>query len=238
MTSADLAANNIITAELKKLYPNIPIISEEQKNLPYSERKHWETFWLIDPIDGTKEFIDKNGEFTINIALIHDKTPIFGIIYAPALDVLYYGFENQSHKITNFINYNQKNKLEKKQIKIKSLDYDNITIAVSRRHSKDKLKNLIANVFPNAKTIPKGSSLKMCLIAEGIADIYLRIGPTSEWDTAAGQAILNSAGGEIYDINSNILKYNTKASLLNPEFYAVGDLNIDWEKYIGQVTEF
>tara|TARA_R110000868_G_scaffold91080_1_gene252631 strand:+ start:11507 stop:12358 length:852 start_codon:yes stop_codon:yes gene_type:complete len=236
LTSADIASHKIITSELQKLYPNIPIISEEQKNLPFSDRKNWETFWLIDPIDGTKEFIEKNDEFTVNIALIHNHVPIFGAIHAPALDVLYYGYENQSFKVNNFLNTTdiENNKIS---IKVKKLDINNITIATSRRHNKEKLSHLINQVFPKAKTIPKGSSLKMCLIAEGIADIYLRLGPTSEWDIGAGQAILNSAGGEIYDITSNILRYNTKDSLLNPELYAIGDTNINWKSYIEQVPK-
>jgi len=234
LTSADLAANEIITNELQKFYPNIPIISEEQKNLPYSTRSTWDTFWLVDPIDGTKEFIDKNDEFTINIALIHNQVPVFGIIYAPALDVAYYGFDNASFKIDNFAtrsDYEQ----EKNLIKTRSFNLNKVIIAVSRRHSKEKFAKLKEKIFPNAETIPKGSSLKMCLIAEGLADIYIRLGPTSEWDTAAGQAILNSAGGEIYDIKSNILKYNTKDSLLNPEFYAIGDTKVSWKDYLNEL---
>jgi len=234
LTSADLAANEIITSELKKLYPNIPIISEEQKNLPYSERSTWDTFWLIDPIDGTKEFIDKNDEFTINIALIHNQVPVFGIIYAPALDVTYYGFDNSSFKINNFSKCTDIEK-EKILINTRNFNQDKVTIAVSRRHSKEKFAQLKEKIFPNADTIPKGSSLKMCLIAEGIADIYIRLGPTSEWDTAAGQAILNSAGGEIYDIKSNVLRYNTKESLLNPEFYAIGDTKVSWKDYLNDL---
>ena len=236
LTSADLASHKIITQELKKLYPNIPIISEEQKNMPYSERKNWDTLWLIDPIDGTKEFIAKNDEFTVNIALVHNNKPIFGIIFAPALDTVYYGFNNKAYKILEFSKLNNNDvKKNQKIINSRKLDLNNITLAISRRHSKEKLHDLINLVFPKAKTIPKGSSLKMCLIAEGVADIYLRLGPTSEWDIAAGQAILNSAGGEIYDINSNILKYNTKDSLLNPELYAIGDKDINWKSYLEKV---
>lgn len=236
LTSADIASHEIINKSLKLFYPNIPIVSEEQKNLPFGTRKTWETFWLIDPIDGTKEFIDKNDEFTVNIALVHKGKAIFGMIYAPALDVLYYGFDDSAYKINDFSKAeNIFNEI--RIIKARKFSENNVVIAVSRRHSKEKFQKLKESIFPNATTIPKGSSLKMCLIAEGLADIYIRLGPTSEWDTAAGQAILNGAGGEIFDIHSNILRYNTKESLLNPEFYAIGDMQVNWKNYLNELPE-
>ena len=219
LTNADLQSNKFITQELKLLNNKIPILSEESL-IEWNERKKWNTYWLIDPLDGTKEFINKNGEFTVNIALIENNKPILGVIYAPALSILYFAQKNLgSHKIccsnslstlvkSVRLNVNKKKKTDK------------IKVIGSRSHSNEKFKTWINENFHHYDIIQKGSSLKFCEIAEGVADIYPRFGFTSEWDIAAGQIILEEAGGNIICINNEQLSYNSKESLINPEFIA------------------
>jgi len=206
LTQADLIANEIICNSLKRLYPTIPIMSEENKQIDYDIRKDWEYYWCIDPIDGTKEFIKKNGEFTINIALIHNDTPVLGVVYAPVLDDMYvakkgYGAYKNEKKLP--IN---KNKNE-------------LVIVASKSHLNNETKEFINNLTTNDyKLISKGSSLKLCMVAEGIADIYPRLSPTMEWDTAAADAIVREAGKMTYQFDSkNPIVYNKK-DLLNPWF--------------------
>lgn len=224
ITEADKRANDVITENLAKI-SNYPVLSEEGKKISYEERKNWEYLWLIDPLDGTKEFIKRNGQFTVNIALIHNGIPVLGVVYAPALDILYYGGENiGAYKIEN----NIKEKIP--SIKI-TLDNE-ITVVASKSHLNEETTQFIENLkkyYKNVNTTSIGSSLKICLLAEGKADIYPRIAPTMEWDTAAAHAILNASGGKIvqYKKVGNIreiknlpeLVYN-KENLLNPYFIA------------------
>ncbi|QOP41552.1 3'(2'),5'-bisphosphate nucleotidase CysQ [Sulfurimonas marina] len=209
LTEADLKANEIICSTLEKLYPNIPIMSEETQDAPYSVRKNWDYYWCIDPIDGTKEFIKKNGEFTVNIALIHKDTPVLGVVYAPVKEELYWAVKDQG-AFKNGI---------KLPLKINHNPEDKLLVLTSRSHLTQETKDFIAS-FDTKKIEQKavGSSLKLCMIAAGEADIYPKLGPTSEWDTAAADAILREAGKMVYQFDlTKPLVYN-KEELLNPWF--------------------
>ena len=220
ITAADIAANNIICQGLENLTPCIPIISEENDIRP----RNLDLFWLVDPLDGTKEFIKKNGEFTVNIALIENNKPILGVIFAPAKSKLYFAQKkNGSFKINTKVELNTLNIAKKIFVSKKS---NVIKVIGSRSHSNIAFTNWVNEKFPNAKIIQAGSSLKFCLIAEGDADIYPRFGPTSEWDIAAGHIILNEAGGKISTFKNCEINYNTKEDILNPEFYAIGSVKL------------
>ena len=210
ITEADIAANNIICSRLKKLTPNIPIISEENDIRP----KNIRLFWLVDPLDGTKEFIKKNGEFTVNIALIKNKKPIYGIIFKPVSKDLYFTENKFSYhsKLDKNYNLTKKVRIKIKKRKIKIL-------ALSRSHSRNN--DLILKKFNANKIIQTGSSIKLCLIADGSANVYPRLGTTMEWDIAAGDAILRKAGGKIKTLDGKILKYG-KRNFKNTSFIARG----------------
>jgi len=221
LTKADLASNKILQSSISKITPNIPILSEEEF-IAWDIRKNWETYWLIDPLDGTKEFIKKNGEFTINIALIEYNKPVIGIIYAPALGCLFFSKKNNgSYKIYTKNNLGTFKNSEK--ISVKYTNKEKIRVIGSRSHSNITFDNWVKNKFTNYKIIERGSSLKFCEIAEGKADIYPRFGPTSEWDIAAGHIILLESGGKLKSIDNKDLVYNTKEDILNPQFFAYAD---------------
>ena len=212
LTLADKASNDIIEEGLKQITPTIPILSEEGKNIDYNNRKQWNIFWLVDPLDGTKEFIKKNGEFSVNIALINHFKPILGIVYAPVLDTTWYGSASEgSFKIIE----------NEKPEKINVLKYDDnetVKVVSSRSHSNNtKLEEFLTD-YPKHELVFMGSSIKICLVADGSAHIYPRLGPTMEWDTAAAHAVVKFAGGNILDMTDrNELAYN-KENLLNPAF--------------------
>jgi len=216
LTKADIKSNEIITKNLKKLYPQIPILSEESQEVPYDIRKNWEYFWLIDPLDGTKEFVKKNGEFTVNIALIHKDTPVLGVIYAPVLEILYYAQKDQGA-------FKQEKDKRPQRLPIhKHTNDDILKVIVSKSHYNQETKEFVDNLQnqykKNIDFVNIGSSLKLCLIAEGKADIYPRLAPTMEWDIAAGQAIVEQSGGKIIKYKTKgFMKYN-KQNLLNPYF--------------------
>ena len=224
LTKADLASNKIILESLTKLNSNIPILSEESL-VDWSIRKNWKKYWLVDPLDGTKEFIKKNGEFTVNIALIEDNNPILGVVYVPAKSLLYLAEKNKGSFKTN-----TKDKLENfegiQKILVSS-QTNRARVIGSRSHSNATFDNWVKEKFPNADIVQAGSSLKFCLIAEGKADIYPRFGPTSEWDIAAGHMIVNEAGGKIRTFQNDSIKYNTKENIINPEFYAIGNIDLN-----------
>lgn len=215
LTKADIKSNDIIVESLRDLYPGIPILSEENKEVPYNIRKNWEYFWLIDPLDGTKEFVKKNGEFTVNIALIYKNRPVLGVIYAPVLDLLYYAQKNQGA-------YKQdKNKKPQRLPIYNHFDNHTLKVIVSKSHYNQETKEFVNNLkgqYEKIEFINIGSSLKLCLIAEGKADIYPRLAPTMEWDIAAGQTIAEESKGRItkYKTEESI-RYN-KQNLLNPYF--------------------
>jgi 3'(2'), 5'-bisphosphate nucleotidase len=207
LTKADLQANEIICNSLINLYPNIPIMSEENKQTDYEIRKDWEYYWCIDPIDGTKEFIKKNGEFTINIALIYNHEPILGVVYAPAIDVMYSAKKG-------FGAFKNGEKLPIKR------DDNKYIIVASKSHMSKETQTYIQNIktTKEKELISMGSSLKLCLVADGSAECYPRVAPTMEWDTAAADAIVRESGKMTYQFETDIpLSYN-KENLLNPNF--------------------
>ena len=210
LTIADKASNNIIINGLEKINSSIPILSEEGKNISYSTRKKWDKFWLVDPLDGTKEFIKRNGEFTVNIALIENNSPIMGIVYAPVLDKTWYGLRNYGSYIIK----------DTKSKKIQAIQSNNSKIKVvsSRSHANNPKLEEYLKQFTNYELIKMGSSIKMCLVADGSAHYYPRFGPTMEWDTGAAHAVVKYAGGNIRDLNKNNELIYNKSNLLNPEF--------------------
>ena len=223
VTNADRAANEFIVEKLS--IHGIPVISEETTVAPYSERKNWGYLWLVDPLDGTKEFISRSFDFTVNIALIKNNRPVLGVIYAPAYDVLYFGSEVLgSFKFDNASEL-MKKKLSFEQLvavcqKLPCMNTDVYTYLVSKSHINGKTRDYLKKDNAPKQFISKGSSLKLCALAEGSADEYPRFGRTMEWDTAAGDAILQGAGGKIVSVaDSQLLEYN-KADLANPEFIA------------------
>ena len=217
LTLADKAAQTIIASQLEQT--GLPMLSEEGIHLSYNDRKNWEYYWLVDPLDGTKEFVKRNGEFTVNIALMHCNTPVAGVIYAPCIDVLYFGSkETGVYKIEKGTQVQLSFIPEKRTIG-ELLAKEHITVVASKSHLNEETKTFI-DQFRNVTLSSMGSSLKLMLLAEGVADIYPRLAPTMEWDTAAGDAILRSLNMGVYqtDLNSALL-YN-KEDLLNPSFIA------------------
>ncbi len=212
LTKADTASNEIIIKGLESIDSAIPILSEEEKHQDYSIRQNWHTFWLVDPLDGTKEFINRNGEFTVNIALIKDKNPVLAVIYVPVKDIIYWSDHRGAYKIE-----------AGNQIKIQVNRAGQNRIAVrSKSHASVEEEAILAR-YDVVDSISVGSSLKFCMVAEGKADIYYRHGPTMEWDTGAGQAILQAAGGTVYAgaTEEKLFRYN-KENLLNGSFLCLG----------------
>ncbi len=224
LTDADLAAHSVIMEGLQTLVPVLPRLSEEGAATPFAQRQKWDSYWLIDPLDGTREFIKKNGEFTVNIALIRGHTPVLGVVHAPALQMSYYaGPETGACK--------QVGTAPAQPIGVRRLTASMTPrILISRSHGNERQGAFLERL---GEHIPMsiGSSLKFCLVAEGEADFYPRLGPTSEWDTAAGQAVLENAGGAVTGTDFQPLRYNTKESLLNPDFLVIGDSEFGWELY-------
>jgi len=221
LTEADTKANEIICSTLEKLYPNIPIMSEENKQTKYEVRKSWEYYWCIDPIDGTKEFIKKNDEFTVNIALIHKNTPVLGVVYAPAIKEMYKAKKGKgAYKV--MLNAECLIMNEEKLPIFQNFDINNsISIVASKSHLSDETKKFIDNLtskIQNSKLVSKGSSLKLCMVATGEADIYPRLAPTMEWDTAAADAIVRETGKMSYSYETNKPIVYNKENLLNPWF--------------------
>lgn len=227
VTSADYLANDIITQHLSKLTPHIPIMSEETKIADLDERGKWHRYWLIDPIDGTQEFIARSGDFAVNIALIENNQPVIGVIFWPPGQSLYYASKgNGAYK---------ESPDECKQIQVRKLDdpqNSKVMIAISRRQARDKVMSRMSKqrVY---QTLPLGScSLKACFIAEGKADVFMRIGVTGEWDTGASQCIVSEAGGSILAATFEPLTYNQRNTLENPDFVVLGDQRVPWEHIV------
>jgi len=224
LTTADLAADKIIREALRELTPEIPILTEESESIAFSTRQQWHRYWLVDPLDGTREFIKRNGEFTVNIALIENHNSILGVINVPVLHTDYFAWRDAG-------TFKQSTEQAAHNIHTRKADINNLTIAGSRSHANDKLK-LYYEQLGNIELLSVGSSLKSCMVAEGVVDLYPRLGLTSEWDTAAAHCIVNEAGGHITQTDTSPLLYNTKDSLLNPEFFVFGDNSIPWHKYL------
>ena len=210
LTKADTISNQIICSRLKALTPDIPILSEENSDIPFNIRSLWKQYWLVDPLDGTKEFIKRNGEFTVNIALIENNRPVFGLIYVPFSNQIYWGLENKG----SYLRDQNSNEVK---INVSNNTNHTLRIAISRSHPSLELISCLEKI-EDFELIKAGSSLKFCLIAKGEADCYPRIGPTCEWDTAAGEAIARFAGGHVITTDLGPIKYNASDSYINPNF--------------------
>ncbi|MFI8687621.1 3'(2'),5'-bisphosphate nucleotidase CysQ [Rossellomorea sp. NPDC077527] len=225
LTQADKRAHEAIMNGLQAIDASIPVLSEEGRAIPYSERRNWSKFWLVDPLDGTKEFIKKNGEFTVNIALIEDQYPSVGIIYAPALDTFYFGIVGEgAYKLENAFNQDITNEEElmKVSVILPSSEGEDVTrVVASRSHMSEETEAFIKELeakYGTVEVVSSGSSLKFCLVAEGKADYYPRYAPTMEWDTGAGQAIVEAAGGKVMRYEDNERFYYNRENLLNGWF--------------------
>ncbi|PJK11576.1 3'(2'),5'-bisphosphate nucleotidase [Lysobacteraceae bacterium NML120232] len=216
VTAADMAAHEYISTQLAALTPDIPVLSEESADMPTAQRKSWQRLWLVDPLDGTREFIKKNGEFSVNIALIEDGIATWGVIVAPVHGFIYYGGAGQG-AWTRCRPAGQTRPIQTRPAA------SPLQVAASRSHADARTDALIARLG-DVEVIRLGSSLKFCRLAEGQLDLYARFGPTSEWDTAAGQAILEGAGGALVDLQGRRFRYNQRETLLNGDFLAAGDM--------------
>jgi 3'(2'), 5'-bisphosphate nucleotidase len=213
VTAADIASHNVIVAGLKQHFADIAVLSEEAADISWAERQTWQTYWLIDPLDGTKEFIKRNGEFTVNIALIHQGKAIAGVVYAPVLDKCYSGIVDQGA----WLEYN--GQISLLDIRDRAVQSPPIVVG-SRSHVSPDVAAYLQHIGEH-QMLSVGSSLKFCMVAEGQADVYPRLGLTSEWDTAAAQAVLESAGGQVVEYPAlTPLQYNQKENILNPYFIA------------------
>jgi len=222
LTEADRVSHRIITERLAALRPVFPVLSEEAADEEHRERFEWARYWLVDPLDGTKEFIKRNGEFTVNIALIDDHAPVLGAVLAPALGREYFGGPAAGGA------WRADGDGAPASIRVAGPGPGPLRVVGSRSHANAGALERYLDALGPHELKPMGSSLKICLVAEGEADVYPRFGPTSEWDTAAAHAVLKGAGGCIMDLVGRPLRYNRKESLLNPHFLAVGDRKRDW----------
>lgn len=230
LTRADLASHQVIVDGLRKLTPDWPILSEESADISWETRRSWKRYWLVDPLDGTKEFIKRNGEFTVNIALIEENKVNIGIVLAPVLKTVWYAaathgayrarIEDLSRPIDNH------QSLSRQAIKIRKIESTPVIVA-SRSHVTERLQNYLEQL-PRHERLACGSSLKFCRVAEGSADLYPRLGLTSEWDTAAAQCVVEQAGGKVTKPDGTALDYNNKENILNPEFLVIGDTSFQW----------
>lgn len=224
LTAADLAANNAIIAGLGRIHPMLPVLSEESALIPFSERSQWQSYWLVDPLDGTREFVKRNGEFTVNIAKIEDHRPVIGVIFVPVTGVCYAAAKGLgAHKRVPGA--------APEPIHVRARLTEQIIVASSRSHGTSETAAFIKKLG-DTQVMGIGSSLKSCLVAEGRADIYPRFGPTSEWDTAAAQCVVEEAGGQLTDTFLQPLRYNVKESPINPSFLVFGDASEDWRQYL------
>lgn len=223
LTRADRAAHDILAARLAAITPQVPMLSEEHEaGHARAVRGHWREYWLVDPLDGTKEFINRNGEFTVNVALIRDHQPVLGVVSAPVLNLAYYGVAG----VGAFVVHEGG---APRPIQVRLPAGDPLVIVGSRSHRGDSLDSVLERIGPHEMR-PMGSSLKFCLVAEGTADFYPRLGPTCEWDTAAAQAVVEAAGGAVTTLDGLPLRYNERDTLLNPHFLAIGDTSRHWHK--------
>ncbi len=220
LTKADLASHQAIVKGLADLTPDIPVISEEGGLPSYAERSAWDIYWLIDPLDGTKEFVNRNGEFTVNIALIQGGRPLLGVVYVPVTQITYIGCEGHGAERRDPDGVTE-------PISIAIESENPVRVVGSRSHRGESLNKFLEHVG-NVELHPVGSSLKFCYVAEGSADVYPRLGPTSEWDTAAAQAVVEQAGGAVLKLDGSPLDYNAKEDILNPYFLVIGPQDHDW----------
>ena len=230
VTTADHHSHELIVEKLKALTPDVPILSEESSSEAIEHRRNWPYYWLIDPLDGTKEFISRHGEFTVNIALIHEKQPVIGVVYTPVQKLLHWAWLGGSA-------FRQQGDDLAETIEVKEYRTGAPIVVASRSHGRGNLEIFLDSVeqsYGGYELTSMGSALKICIVAEGKADVYPRLGPTSEWDTAAAHCVLGVAGGKITDCNGKPLLYN-KESLLNPWFIACGRGQEDWSKHLANI---
>ena len=229
LTAADLAAHHILADGLEGLLEGVPVLSEEAAAPPFSERSQWQRYWIIDPLDGTKEFIKRSGEFTVNVALVENHVPVLGVVHVPVSSVTYTGLSGEGA-------YKIEGDQPGQSIAVRTMSGRGgadkpVTVVASRSHGAgavDDLLTALAKDLGHTDTCNMGSSLKLCLVAEGSADIYPRLAPTMEWDTAAAQAVVEAAGGQVLNFDLELLRYNEKDELLNPYFYVLGDTAFPW----------
>lgn len=224
LTQADLRAHQTIVEALHALTPDWPVLSEESASIDFAERAHWSRYWLVDPLDGTREFLSRNGEFTVNIALIDGHEPVLGVVYAPAKRLLYYAIPGTGA-------YRALADEPARPIVVTRYATSPIRIVGSRSHRGDSLDGLLSRVGSH-ELIAIGSSLKLCMVAEGTADLYPRLGATSEWDTAAAHAVVLAAGGFVTSTAGTTLTYNSHPELLNPHFLVYADRDRDWHRMV------
>ena len=232
VTAADLAAHAVLEPALAQLIEGVPVLSEEQELPSYDERSQWQRYWIVDPLDGTKEFIRRNGEFTVNVALIENGEPVLGVVYVPVLNITYAGCKG--------LGAFKRTEAGEQEIRVRSVQSrldagEPVELVASRSHGAGAVDSLLEKIegkLGNTGLKNMGSSLKLCLVAEGAADLYPRLAPTCEWDTAAAQAVVEAAGGLVVDDKFELLRYNGKDSLLNPYFYVIGDPSFAWRELL------
>lgn len=227
LTDADRAAHALIATRLAQLTPAVPVLSEESAQIEYRERIDWTRFWLVDPLDGTKEFVNRNGEFTVNIALIDNGAPVLGVVAVPVTGVVYLALRGQGA-------WKEQGGGQRTPIRVRIYRGGRATVVASRSHRGVALDRFLALLHAHEgefDTTSMGSSLKLCRVAEGAADVYPRLGLTSEWDTAAAQCVVEAAGGQVTDLNGQPLRYN-KPDILNPWFLVTGGGDYDWRAFL------
>lgn len=237
VTAADLAAHRILVDGLARILPGLPILSEESALPDFSERSQWSRYWLVDPLDGTREFVNRNGEFTVNVALVEDGVPVVGVVHAPTLKLSYSGIRGAGARKYEGL---PMRRAQSRPIAVRSIASrlsggGPVELVASRRHGAGQVEQLLGRLEQKlgpVTTRSMGSSLKLCLVAEGEADLYPRLAPTSEWDTAAAQAVVEAAGGLVVDRHFVPLRYNRKADILNPDFYVIGDPAFAWRELL------
>ncbi|MEH6543301.1 MAG: 3'(2'),5'-bisphosphate nucleotidase CysQ [Porticoccaceae bacterium] len=233
LTAADLAAHRVLAGGLRRLTPNIPVLSEEAEVPDFAERATWQRYWIIDPLDGTKEFVKRSGEFTVNVALIENQVPVLGVVYVPVTQLTYCGLAG--------VGAWRRDSESTLAITTRSMSgrgasaAQPVSVVASRSHGADMVDQWLSALEQRVDHVAlcnMGSSLKLCLVAEGVADVYPRLAPTCEWDTAAAQAVVEAAGGQVVTGDMSPLRYNTKAEMLNPYFYVLGDTAYAWDDII------
>ncbi|MGH8132963.1 MAG: 3'(2'),5'-bisphosphate nucleotidase CysQ [Steroidobacteraceae bacterium] len=220
LTAADLRSHRLIVAALRALTPDVPVLSEESARTPYAQRAAWARYWLVDPLDGTREFLARNGQFTVNIALVEAHAPVLGVVHVPVTGATYQG-------VPGLGAWRQSGAGAAQPIHVQAHSAAPVRVVGSRSHRGDSLDGFLARLGPH-QLLPVGSSLKFCMVAEGAADVYPRLGPTSEWDTAAAHAVASGAGGTVVQLDGAPLRYNTREQLLNPHFVVYAGGERDW----------
>lgn len=238
VTAADLAAHKVLAPALAELLEGVPVLSEEQEMPSFDERSQWQRYWIVDPLDGTKEFIRRNGEFTVNVALIDNGEPVLGVVHVPVLDITYAGVKggaDSGEGIAFKRTAEGESAIRVRPLQARLDAGEPVELVASRSHGAGAVDELVERIESSLGAVAcknMGSSLKLCLVAEGAADLYPRLAPTCEWDTAAAQAVVEAAGGTVVDEQFELLRYNSKDSLLNPFFYVIGDPGFAWKELL------